>query len=75
MGYGEYSLEILDRSGGLGPATLMLPFITGKNYGDPLWISPLGPTFEKLWDFPQGKLKIDDFIPGYNQVGGFDREN
>jgi hypothetical protein len=53
----------------------MLPFITGKNYGDPLWISPLGPTFEKLWDFPQGKLKIDDFIPGYNQVGGFDREN
>lgn len=75
MGYGEYSLEILDRSGALGPATLMLPFITGKNYGDPLWISPLGPTFEKLWDFPQGKLKIDDFIPGYNQVGGFDREN
>jgi hypothetical protein len=75
MGYGEYALEILDRSGALGPATLMLPFITGKNYGDPLWISPLGPTFEKLWDFPQGKLKIDDFIPGYNQVGGFDREN
>jgi hypothetical protein len=75
MGYGEYALEILDRSGVLGPATLMLPFITGKNYGDPLWISPLGPTFEKLWDFPQGKLKIDDFIPGYNQVGGFDREN
>ena len=75
MGYGEYAVEILDRSGGLGPATLMLPFITGKNYGDPLWISPLGPTFEKLWDFPQGKLRIDNFIPGYNQVGGFDREN
>tara|TARA_R100000951_G_scaffold11532_2_gene9532 strand:- start:4225 stop:10845 length:6621 start_codon:yes stop_codon:yes gene_type:complete len=75
MDYGEYSMEILDRSGALGPFALMLPVISGKTYGDPFFVGPLGPTFEKLWDFPQGKLKIDDFIPGYNQVGGFDREN
>ena len=75
MDYGEYSMEILDRSGVLGPFALMLPVISGKTYGDPFFVGPLGPTFEKLWDFPQGKLKIDDFIPGYNQVGGFDKEN
>ena len=75
MDYGEYSMEILDRSGALGPFALMLPVISGKTYGDPFFVGPLGPAFEKLWDFPQGKLKIDDFIPGYNQVGGFDREN
>jgi len=75
MDYGEYSMEILDRSGALGPFALMLPVISGKTYGDPFFVGPLGPTFEKLWDFPQGKLKIDDFIPGYNQVGGFDKEN
>jgi len=75
MDWGQYSMEILDRSGALGPFLLMLPLISGKTYGDPFWVGPLGPTFEKIWDLPQGKLHIDDFIPGYNQVGGFDRKN
>lgn len=75
MDWGEYSVEILDRSGVLGAFALLLPLFQGGQYGDPFWISPLGPTFEKAWDLPQGKVKIDDFIPLVNQVGGFDREN
>tara|TARA_R110002153_G_scaffold274339_1_gene448672 strand:+ start:157 stop:7431 length:7275 start_codon:yes stop_codon:yes gene_type:complete len=75
MDWGEYSVEILDRSGVLGAFALLLPLFQGGQYGDPFWISPLGPAFEKAWDLPQGKVKIDDFIPLVNQVGGFDREN
>ena len=75
MDWGEYSVEILDRSGVLGAFALLLPLFQGRRYGDPFWISPLGPTFEKAWDLPQGKVKIDVFIPLVNQVGGFDREN
>ena len=69
MDWGEYSFEILDRSGALGPLGLALPmFMESKRYGDPFWVGPLGPAFERTLDLANGKLDIQDMIPLYSQL-------
>lgn len=69
MDWGEYSTEIFDRSGVLGPFTLALPlFISEKRYGDPMWVGPLGPTVEKSYDFFTGDLNLKDLTPIYSSL-------
>lgn len=69
MGYGEYSFELLDRSGFLGPVGLALPlFMQSKRYGDPFFVSPLGPSFEKIYQFGSGDLNFRDVIPIYSNL-------
>ena len=69
MDWGEYSTEIIDRSGVLGPFTLALPlFMSEKRYGDPLWVGPLGPTVEKGYDLFTGDLNLKDLTPLYNNL-------
>lgn len=69
MDWGEYSFEILERSGVFGPFALALPmFMESKRYGDPFWVSPLGPAFERTLDLANGKLDIQDMIPIYSQL-------
>jgi hypothetical protein len=72
MDYGEYAFEVIDRAGIFGPLGLAIPLFQGNRYGDPFWVSPLGPTAEKVVDFGQGDLKFDQFLPIYNQIGGLD---
>ena len=72
MDYGEYAFEVVDRAGIFGPLGLAIPLFQGNRYGDPFWVSPLGPTAEKVIDFGQGDLKFDQFLPIYNQIGGLD---
>ena len=69
MDWGEYSTEIIDRSGVLGPFTLALPlFMEDKRYGDPMWVGPLGPTVEKGYDLFTGNLRLKDLTPLYNNL-------
>ena len=69
MDWGEYTTEIIDRSGVLGPFTLALPlFMEDKRYGDPMWVGPLGPTVEKGYDLFTGQLKVKDLAPVYNNL-------
>ena len=73
MEWDKYSFEIIDRSGVLGPWALAAPlFMESKRYGDPFWISPLGPSAEKAYDLLKGDLEFGDMTPIYNQIGGFD---
>ena len=65
MDYGEYSYEIIDRSGVLGPYGLLLPMIEAGNYGDEFWVSPLGPTAERLEDIFKGDFRAKKYIPFY----------
>ena len=67
MDWGEYSFEILDRSGVFGPLALAFPlFMQNKRYGDPFWVGPLGPTAERGMDLVQGDLKYKDILPVYS---------
>ena len=69
MDWGEYSTEIIDRSGLLGPFTLALPlFMENRRYGDPFWVGPLGPTAEKGFDFATGDLRTKDLVPIWNNL-------
>ena len=69
MDWGEYTTEIIDRSGVLGPFTLALPlFMEDKRYGDPMWVGPLGPTVEKGYDLFTGDLRLKDLTPFYNNL-------
>jgi len=69
MDHGEYAFEALDRSGALGPFTLAFPlFMESKRYGDPFWVSPLGPSVEKGFDLLTGDLDFEDMIPLYSQL-------
>ena len=69
MDFGEYSTEILDRSGILGPYTMALPlFVERKRYGDPLWVGPLGPTIGTGYDLISGDIKAKNLIPFYSAL-------
>jgi len=69
MDWGEYSFEILDRSGVLGPFALAMPlFMENKRYGDPFWVGPLGPTVERAYDAATGDFDFDSILPLYNQL-------
>ena len=61
---GEYSMDIIDRAGILGPFGLALPLLESGKYGKS-GITPLfGPTAERIEDLARGKAKWSDFIPG-----------
>ena len=69
MSTGQYMVEIIDRSGMLGPASLALPvFLESHRYGNPFWVPPLGPTAERVWDGVTLDWKPADFIPVYSQL-------
>ena len=69
MEWDKYSFEIIDRSGVFGPWALAAPlFMQSKRYGDPFWISPLGPSVEKGYDLLTGDLDFKDITPIYNQI-------
>lgn len=65
MDYGEYSFEILDRSGVLGPYGLIVPMFDAGNYGDEFWVSPLGPTAERIEDILKGDFRTKKYVPFY----------
>ena len=68
MDWPDYSFEILDRSGALGPFGLLIPALEAERYGDEFWISPLGPTAERFEDLIQGDLKLKDLTPVLSSI-------
>ena len=68
MDWPDYSFEILDRSGALGPFGLLIPALEAERYGDEFWISPLGPTAERFEDLIQGDFKLKDLTPGLSSL-------
>ena len=68
MRWGEYSGDIIDRAGILGPFGLILPILEAGQYGKSWWIPPLGPTAERLEDLVRGKAKFSDYMPGYAAI-------
>ena len=69
MSYGEYSYEMLDRSGILGPFGLTLPLLSGEasKYGgfSVAEAFALGPTAERLEDVVKGDIRLKKYVPFY----------
>ena len=64
MGWGEYFFEIVDRAGIFGAFALLFPMFTAGNYGDEFWVSPLGPTAQRIEDWIKQDVSIwDDYAP------------
>ena len=63
---GEYSKEILDRSGLFGPWGLMLPMLEAGEFGGSWWIPPLGPTAERIEDLVKGDVDWTTYLPAYS---------
>jgi len=63
MPWGEYTMEIIDRSGALGPVSLALPMLEADEFGGEWWVPPLGPTAERFEDLIKGDLKVKDVLP------------
>ena len=69
MTNGQYWTEAIDRTGMLGPASMALPvFLEDHRHGKPFWLSPLGPTAERVYDGVTWDWKVADYIPGYSQL-------
>ena len=68
MGWGEYSEDIIDRAGVLGPFGLILPIIEAGEFGNSWWVPPLGPSAERLEDLARGDAKLYDYLPGYAAI-------
>lgn len=69
MTNGQYNLELLDRSGILGPGSMALPlFLESHRHGKPFWISPLGPAAERVYDGMALDWRPSDFVPVYSQL-------
>ena len=69
MTNGQYWTELIDRTGMLGPASMALPvFLEDHRHGKPFWLSPLGPTAERVYDGITWDWKVADYIPGYSQL-------
>ena len=63
MPWGEYFLELLDRSGVFGAFGLIFPMIDANKYGNSWFVAGLGPTAEKTQDLWRGNAKLDDYNP------------
>lgn len=63
MPWGQYFLEILDRSGVLGAFGLVVPMLEADKYGNSWFVAGLGPTAEKVEDLWRGNAKADDYNP------------
>ena len=68
MSYADYSQDIIDRAGVLGPFGLVLPMLEAGQFGGSWWVPPLGPTAERLEDLVRGKAKFTDYMPGYAAI-------
>jgi hypothetical protein len=64
MPWGEWFLELFDRSGILGPFGLVFPMVQASKFGDPFILPYLGPTAERGYTaFVEGNINSKDYIP------------
>jgi len=66
MDFGEYSAEIIDRSGLLGPWGLLRPMLEAGDFGGSWWVPPLGPTAERVEDIVRGDMDYTTYLPVYS---------
>jgi len=64
MSWGEYTLELFDRSGYFGPFGMIFPMADSPKFGD-AWFTPaFGPTAERLEDLLiDGDFRFNDIYP------------
>lgn len=69
MDTGEYMMELVSRSGFLGPLEIPLSMFNASDYGQPFWVAPLGPTAGTGYDLiTNGPVDtFEELIPIYNQ--------
>ena len=69
MDTGEYMMELVSRSGFLGPLEIPLSMFNASDYGQPFWVAPLGPTVGTGYDLvTDGPIDtFEELIPIYNQ--------
>jgi lysozyme len=63
MPWGEYFLEMLDRSGVLGAYGLIYGMMQANKYGNSWFVNGLGPTAERVENLWQGNAKLKDYNP------------
>ena len=63
MPWGEYFLEMLDRSGVLGAYGLIYGMMEANKYGNSWFVNGLGPTAERVENLWQGNAKLKDYNP------------
>jgi len=63
MPWGEYFIEILDRSGVAGAYGLIYGMTQADEYGSSWFVNGLGPTAERVENLWQGDAKLDDYNP------------
>ena len=64
MPWGEWILELFDRSGICGPFGLIFPMAQASKFGDTAILPLLGPTVERGYTgVVQGSINSKDFIP------------
>jgi len=68
MPWGEYTMEIIDRSGALGAVGLVLPMLDADEFGGEWWVPPLGPTAERFEDLIKGDFRIKDVLPWVGSI-------
>ena len=68
MPWGEYTMEIIDRSGALGAPGLVLPMLEADEFGGEWWVPPLGPTAERFEDLIKGDFKVKDVLPWVGSI-------
>lgn len=69
MDPGEYMMELVSRSGFLGPLEIPLSMFNASDYGQPFWVAPLGPAVGTGYDLiADGPIDtLEELIPIYNQ--------
>ena len=64
MPWGEWFLELFDRSGFFGPFGLVFPMAQASKFGDPAALPLLGPTVERGYTIAvEGTFNSKDYIP------------
>ena len=65
---GTVGLELIAFSKNNSPSLALPVFLESHRYGKPFWVSPLGPTAERVYDGITWDWRAADFVPVYSQL-------
>ena len=68
MDWGTYWFEVFDRSGVLGPWTMLAQMRQNNLWGDSFMTPLLGPSVERFEDLAKGDFNVSSLIPIYSQL-------
>jgi hypothetical protein len=68
MDWGTYWFEVFDRSGVLGPWTMLAQMRQNNLWGDSFMTPLLGPSVERFEDLAKGDFNATSLVPIYSQL-------